>query len=274
MIDKQAILQFLKDTFIFDKTFGRLEDYDFDDVNQSVDNFFKIFTHHPFKAKCGDTDAPPVTAPQQLRNALGSLGRTGDPDTTILEFIKGHPGGEEYDIHQWHLKRFRPEVADLLLPELRTMPDFISKAQDFREIRDEVIKRKKLVENQRKKEGKSKILFGDTCVYDFSLRGAYNHFLKSKNNKILPKDFVYFHSKPAETLKWLKKLDAIEKPDKKYSQPRQEGDKPNRYSIHISAFKKWMEKYKLESIDFEHFLCVMHDPIQCLDESFVKKEKQ
>lgn len=86
--------------------------------------------------------------------------------------------------------------------------------------------------------------FGDTTVYDFSLR--YGYHLKPK---VEPKEFVYVHSKPAETLKYLwehgylenvKDIDHIIKADHKLS---------------LDLFPDEIRNSAMTAADVEHFLC-------------------
>lgn len=113
-----------------------------------------------------------------------------------LDFICGKPqapgallsGDFHYGRHQRYFakKAYKGMVKKMynLLKDL-VPGDF----EDFERLHDHVEKIKK--ENKKDSNG-----FGPTAIYDFSLSFAWNHFRKTGDRHLLPKDFVYLHAGP------------------------------------------------------------------------------
>ena len=93
-------------------------------------------------------------------------------------------------------------------------------------------------------DSKKEKYFGDTAVYDFSLRYGWHH-----NPRIEPKDYVYTHSQPRKGALLLKKLGYLENVARR---------------IKISDFPDELRHPDMTAKDIENFLCIYHDEIKNL----------
>lgn len=150
----------------------------------------------------------------------------------MVDYICGQPneGKKPYvfDDHQWNL-RFpsRHCIVDAMVTGLK----YIDKEnfEDFDQLIDYVAERR--IEH-----------FGDTAIYDFALRYGWN-----RHPRIIPKQFVYIHSKPLRAANRLKELGYLKGVARK---------------LPLSSYSEALPG--LEAIDVEHFLCLFHDEIMHL----------
>lgn len=146
-----------------------------------------------------------------------------------VEAPDGPPYRFVFDSHQWFL-RFpsrQPVVNDFIKSWATCDKESFT---DFEDLYETVKKHKVKY-------------FGETCIYDFALRYGWN-----QNPRIVPKDFVYIHSKPLEAAKHLHQLGLI--PELAIRTPL------SNYDIFMRA--------GLDARDVEHLLCCYHDDIMSL----------
>lgn len=156
---------------------------------------------------------------------------------TITDFICGLPNkieapdGPTYQIHnhQWPIRcKSRQHKVNIMAENLKDIDKEIFK--DFEDLRTYVEKRRISY-------------FGDTCIYDFSLRYGWNH-----TPRIEPKDYVYIHAKPRKSAEHLYNLGYIPKIDTK---------------LPLSNYNALLRP-GMTAADVEHFLCCKHKEIMNL----------
>lgn len=199
-------------------------DYTLEDL---VNNYLKEL-HPPF---CREDDGVETTFYDGLRRQLFRLGN-------ILEYICGEKNPVvltdttkyKYNSHQWILRlKKNMGLTNLLLVNFSGITGLTFK--DFEDLRTEV--------KNKKEPG-----FGNTGIYDFSLRFAYKNA-----PHLLPKNYVYLHADPYWSAQYLYFLGEITDPVK------------NQYRVKTSSFKTLYGVYGMEAMDIEHFLCLYHDYI-------------
>lgn len=144
------------------------------------------------------------------------------------------PDGPPYvfDDHQWYL-RFpsRQPIVNTMAKKLEKIEEEVF--ADFEQLIDYV-------------EARKVPYFGDTSVYDFSLRYGWNH-----SPQLRPKEYVYVHSKPRKAAKHLLERGYLKEIKKLHR-------------------KMKLEKYKelllpgMTAHDVENFLCLYHEQIMQL----------
>ncbi|MDE6339575.1 MAG: hypothetical protein K2K97_07290 [Muribaculaceae bacterium] len=85
--------------------------------------------------------------------------------------------------------------------------------------------------------------FGNTCVYDFALRYGWN-----RTHRVVPRDFVYIHSKPFRSAKRLFELGYIPELGRR---------------LPLSTYTTLLGP-GMNAMDVEHFLCLYHEEIMNL----------
>ncbi len=155
----------------------------------------------------------------------------------ITDYICGEkntekaPDGSNYifNSHQWNFKfPSRQPIVNSMATKLKDIYDV--KFNDFEELIDYV-------------ESKKESHFGETAIYDFSLRYGWN-----QNPPIKPQAYVYVHSKPREAAKYLvdhgflKRISNLER------------------RMKLESYEELLLPGMTAS-DVEHFLCCYHDEI-------------
>lgn len=157
----------------------------------------------------------------------------------MVDYICGQPNFKNgipepdytFDSHQWHLKfPTRIHVVKDMMENLNNIDKI--KFQDFEQLRDYVYKNRVT-------------WFGNTCVYDFSLR--YGH---KQNPKIEPKTFVYVHTHPLISARYLSELGYISSKVENST-----------YRIPLEDFSSEILQPGMTAADIEHFLCIYKDEI-------------
>lgn len=167
---------------------------------------------------------------QQLETELSDLKNITDYICGVHNELEA-PAGPPYKFHphQWHLGfPSHIGVVNVMADQLK---DIDKEAfADFEALYQYV--------DQRKVK-----FFSATCVYDFALRYGWNH-----KPRIVPKDFVYIHSKPLNSARRLYNLGYISELD--HCLPI------GNYSTLLGA--------GMDAMDIENFLCIYNKEIKDL----------
>ncbi|MCH5225824.1 MAG: hypothetical protein J1D77_07465 [Muribaculaceae bacterium] len=201
------------------------DDYTLEDL---ADNYLRAI-HPPF---CREDDGEETTIYRGLRRHLSSLNSTleyicGEKNPTVLTDTTKY----KYNSHQWILRlKKNMGLTNILLSKFSGITGLACK--DFEDLRDEV--------ETQKEPG-----FGNTGIYDFSLRFAYKN-----SPHLLPEKFVYLHADPYWSAQYLHYIGEITAPWKR-----------GMYNVETTAFRTLSGKLGMEAMDIEHFLCLYHDYI-------------
>lgn len=116
-IKKEDILKFLHQFYKLEKDYNELYGHKFDNVEEGFKELVRVYNTYP-AIRIWPTRVEDFSRLQSegLRQGLKELGKNVSEKDNILEFIKGEriTAEREYHPHQWHLKSFYKETADIL----------------------------------------------------------------------------------------------------------------------------------------------------------------
>ena len=239
-------------------------------VETAFEELVRIYCFFPCKIIWNHKPDEEMTAKELFRHLIGRLGKNSEVDKNIHEFIKGEPYGSkpEYNIHQWHLARFYPNTAGEIFQDIKSIYLKIKSFDSFDAIFDEIASAKGVEDAAAKTQNQQSRFkgFGATCIYDTVFRMAFSLSKGDDNYFLLPKEYVYIHSKPGETAQAIMKNGDMKSAKNRIA-----------YSDIIDSSYmtgKNFAKYEMLPMDIENFLCLMHDAILILYNEDIKNKKR
>lgn len=278
-IHKAKVFETLSDHFLLEDDYWIDHEKDFEKPRTAFKELIRVFQTYPLVKSCRGKKIELDTATNLQHLDLDSVGKNADPELNTLEFITGKPIGikREYHGHQWQLRSYYKDTADLLKGVLTQLLAKIDDIKDFEELFQKVENTKNDEEQELKKtvldpdylkkiNRKLKTLgFGITCIYDFSLRAGYRYKVNKGTDRLLPSRYVYVHAKPATTFRILKELGVFKNIPKNSKMVG---------TIEYDIIKDDFLPFTLNAVEIENFFCVMHDVVCWFDEKYYPQEKQ
>lgn len=277
-INKAKVLETLSDRFLLEDDYWIDHEKDFEDPQTAFKELIRIFQTYPLFKSCRGKKIELDTATNLQYLDLERLGKNADTAMNTLEFIKGTVSGcrPEYHGHQWNLRSYYKETADILEPSFTILLTKLDNIKDFEDLFELVETTKNNEEKEQKKtrlnpdnlakiNRKLKTLgYGRTCIYDFCLRAAFRYKENKGTGRLLPFRYVYIHAKPAATFRILKELGVFKNIPKNSKMVDM---------IDYDMIKEDFLPYNLNAIEIENFLCVMNAVVKWFDEKYYPKEK-
>lgn len=282
-INKTKIFESLRKMYNLEEDYEEIHSGDFDGYDAALKELLRIYHEYPLIDSCCGKPIESDLATNLHYRHLEALGKHTDPEENTLEFIKGMPLGSEpeYYGHQWHLASFYNKTAELLTPVLSEIVVTLHNFKDFEDLFNAVESTKNDFENHERISGvlspgylkahnrKIRTLgFGQTCIYDFSLRAAYRHGRATGSESLMPRKFVYTHSKPGLSFRIMRELGLFANlpTDLRQSKEKYRG------KVETALIADDFKPYKMDAIDIENFLCVMHKVFVWFDEKYNPKK--
>ena len=284
-INKTKIFESLRKIYNLEKDYEKTHAGDYDNYQSAFKELLRIYHTYPMIKFCNGKPIELDLATNLHYRHLDVLGKHAEIEKNTEEYIKGKPlkSRPEYYSHQWHLGSLYRETAGLLNPVLSQIVTNLHNFSDFEELFNEVERVKNDFENRQRIDGvlSEKYLkehnrklntlgFGATCIYDFLLRATYRYSKDTHKDNLLPKNFVYTHSKPGTSFNIMRELGLFDNLPTNLRKSKEKYRGKVATALIVDDFKP----YRMDAIDIENFLCIMHNVFVWFEDKYNPKQKK